>query len=141
MEIFLETRDIKRFVKTYYKEQYDVKHPRVNLICENVRDKSQEIDLFHHDDVYYNIFFRARIKGTVIDHNKKRYKLDTKISEEKLKYIVREELSKDYDVEDLKFGYQVDNPNNVEGLFINFVNAKAVINEKEEKQLVLNCEK
>lgn len=141
MEIILQNKDIKRHVKNYYKEQYGVKHPRVNLICENVRDKSQELDLFHHDDVYYNIFFRAHIKGIVTDHDKKRYKLDTMISEEKLRHIVREELSKDFDVEDLKFGFQVYDPNNVAGVLINFVEAKAQVTNKEEKKLVLDCEK
>lgn len=141
MEIFLETKDIKRQVKTYYKEQYGVKHPHVKLINENVRDKSQELDLFHHDDVYYNVFFRAHVTGVVVDHAKKRYKLDTMISEEKLRHIVKSELSKDYDVEDLKFGFTVYNPYNVEGVEINFARAKAIVNKKEEKKLVLDCEK
>ena len=63
------------------------------------------------------------------------------ISEEKLRHIVKSELSKDYDVEDLKFGFTVYNPYNVEGVEINFARAKAVVNKKEEKKLVLDCEK
>ena len=141
MEIILENKDIKKLVKNYYKEQYGVKHPRVKLICENVRDKSQELDLFHHDDVYYNIFFRAEVRGTVTDHDKKRYKLDTTISEEKLRHIVKEELSKDFNVDDLKFGFQVYDPNNIAGVEVNFVKAKATVYRKIDIQKVLKCEK
>lgn len=138
MEIILENKDIKRHVKNYFKEHYGVRRVRVQLISENVRDRIQELDLFHHDDIYFNIFFRAKVTGLVVDQNKKTYKLDTVVGEENLRSIVRSELSKDFDVQDLKFGYQIYDENTEPGIHINFLRAKAKVEKKQEFQKTIN---
>lgn len=137
MEIFLENRDIKRHVKNYYKEHYGVKHVRVKLISESVRDRIQEIDLFHHEDVYFNIFFYAQVSGLVVDENKKFYKMKTTVNEETLRGIVKSELSKEFDVQDLKFGYRIYDNHQEPGVEINFMRAKANVEPKDKDQKVL----
>lgn len=138
MEIFLENKDIKKHVKNYYKEHYGVKHLHVKLISESVRDRIQEIDLFHHEDVYFNIFFRAEVSGVVVDEKKKAYKMKTTINEESLRGIVKSELSKDFEVQDLKFGYRIYDDHQEPGIEINFMRAKATVEPKNQLQKIMN---
>ncbi len=127
MEIIVSNNDISYMVKDYYKKYYDIKSCKVKITAENIKDKLKEIDLFHREDMYYNVLFKANITGWILDSMGNSYQYQETLNEKGVKDIVKSYLSKEYEVKDLKFGYKLVNNPDGPTLLIRFSHAKADI--------------
>lgn len=130
MEIIITNNDVSYMVKEYYRKYYDIKSCKVKITTENIKDKLKEIDLFHREDMYYNILFKANITGWILDSMGNSYRYEETLNERSVKDIVKGYLSKEYDVKELKFGYKFVNNNNSPTMLVHFSHAKANIELK-----------
>ena len=106
MEIILENKEAKKLIKKYYRDNYSIKTCKVKMEAQNIQDRIKEIDLFSHDDFFYNVVLNTTISGKMIDNNGKVNKYVEHLDEEGTKSIICTALEEQYDVNYIKCGYK-----------------------------------
>lgn len=131
MQVILNNKQIIKLIKKHYINQYDVKNCRVSIQAEDIKDKLQEIDLFHYENNYYNIFIRTIITGKIPDKEGVYHEFEEVLNETGLRRMILDSIDNKFTVNDLKFQCQFIEDGTINNQQINFLHAKLEI-EKEK---------